>query len=238
MQIKRGLQCGLSGNPVLALARAKLKGEPLKAATLQCFAGKTYWTLSHNIYPFNYHYLSFFLEAAMKNELRRLWLIGASTFGVTLLISGTTKELLSTLSPFFSLIFLLIVILIGIFFDIIGTAVITAHEATFHAMAAKQVFAADTAIRLIKRAGEVASFCNDLVGDIAGTLSGAMGAIVAEVMGKPSLIVIMAPLVSTVTVVGKALAKNPAIRYADKIVYQVACIITWWEKIFNGGKKR
>ena len=58
-QVSRGLQCGLSGNPVLAHARAKLKGEPLEAATLQCFAGKTYWTLSHNIYPANYHYLSF-----------------------------------------------------------------------------------------------------------------------------------------------------------------------------------
>jgi hypothetical protein len=43
-QVIRGLQCGLSGNPVLAQARAGLKGEPLEAATHQCSVGKTYWT--------------------------------------------------------------------------------------------------------------------------------------------------------------------------------------------------
>lgn len=174
----------------------------------------------------------------MKNEYRRIWLVAASTFGVTLLISGTTREFLGTISPFFSILFLVIVILIGILFDIIGTAVISAHESTFHAMAAKQIFGANSAIRLVKRAGEVANFCNDLVGDIAGTLSGAMGAIVATSLGKPVLIAIMAPAVSTLTVVGKALGKGPAIKYADAIIYQVACILAWWEKIFHGGKKR
>jgi hypothetical protein len=218
--------------------RAGLKGEPLEAATLQCLVGKTYWTLSHNIYPSDYHYLSFsFLEEQMAKEYQRIWLIAASTFMVTFLISGTTREFLGTISPFFSFLVLITVILIGILFDIIGTAVITAHESTFHAMAAKQVFGATHAIRLIKSAGEVASFCNDLVGDIAGTLSGAMGAIVAASLGKPVLIVIMAPTVSTVTVVGKALGKRPAIKHADRIIYQVSCVLAWWDKIFHGGKK-
>ncbi len=174
----------------------------------------------------------------MKKEYRRIWLIAASTFMVTLLISGTTRELLASLSPFFSVLILVTVILIGILFDIIGTAVITAHESTFHAMAAKQIFGASSAISLVKRAGEVANFCNDLVGDIAGTLSGAMGAVVATTLGKPVLIVIMAPAVSTLTVAGKALGKGPAIKYADKIIYQVACILAWWDKIFHRGKKR
>ena len=233
------MQCGLSGNPVLAQARAKLKGEPLEAATLQCFAGKTYWTLSHNIYPIDYHYLSFcFVEEEMKNEYRGIWLVAASTFGVTLLISGSTRELLGTISPFFSLSFLIVVILIGILFDIIGTAVISAHESTFHAMAAKQVPAANQAIKLVKRAGEVANFCNDLVGDIAGTLSGAMGAIVANSLGEPVLVTLMAPLVSTLTVGGKALGKGAAIKYADRIIYQVASVLAWWERIFLRGKNR
>lgn len=173
----------------------------------------------------------------MKKEHRRLWLIAASTFGVTLLISGTTRELLSKISPFFSILMLVTVIFIGILFDIIGTAVISAREATFHAMAAKQIFGANAAIGLIKQAGDVANFCNDLVGDIAGTLSGAMGAIVASTFGNPILIIIMAPTVSTITVVGKALGKRPAIKYADRIIYQVARILTWWGNIFNGGKK-
>lgn len=174
----------------------------------------------------------------MKNEYRGLLLVAASTFAVTLFIDGATRSSLDKISPFFSLLLLLAVISIGILFDIIGTAVISANESSFHAMAAKQVPAASQAIKLVKNADKVANFCNDLVGDIAGTLSGAIGAIVASSLGEPVLITLMAPLVSTLTVGGKALGKRPAIKYADRIIYQVASVLAWWERIFQRGKNR
>ena len=173
----------------------------------------------------------------MKNEYRGILLVAASTFAVTLFIDGATRSSLDKISPFFSLLLLLAVISIGILFDIIGTAVISANESSFHAMAAKQVPAASQAIKLVKNADKVANFCNDLVGDIAGTLSGAIGAIVASSLGEPVLITLMAPLVSTLTV-GEGFRKRPAIKYADRIIYQVASVLAWWERIFQRGKNR
>jgi hypothetical protein len=65
-----------------------------------------------------------------------------------------------------------------------------------------------------------------------------MGAIVATSLGGPVLIALMAPIVSTLTVGGKALGKGAAIKYADKIIYQVASVLSWWEGFFQKGKNR
>jgi CBS domain containing-hemolysin-like protein len=178
------------------------------------------------------------ISGHINQGYHRIWLIAVSTFVVTFFVSGATRGFLEAVSPFVSVVLLLIVILIGILFDIIGTAVVSAHESPFHAMAAKRVFGASHAVRLVRRAGEVANFCNDLVGDVAGTLSGAMGAMLVASLQKPLLIVIMAPIVSTLTVAGKALGKGPAIKHANMIVYRVARILAWWESGLSRGRKR
>ncbi len=62
------------------------------------------------------------------------------------------------------------------FFDIIGIAVTTAKEMPFHAMAANKVEEAKYAIKLVKNASQVSNFCNDVIGDISGIISGSLGA--------------------------------------------------------------
>ncbi len=64
----------------------------------------------------------------------------------------------------------------NIFFDIIGIAVTTAKEMPFHAMAANKVEEAKYAIKLVKNASQVSNFCNDVIGDISGIISGSLGA--------------------------------------------------------------
>ena len=61
-------------------------------------------------------------------------------------------------------------------FDIIGVAVTAAREEPFHAMAVDRVSGAQQAIRLVRHADKVATFTNDMIGDVAGTLSGAVAA--------------------------------------------------------------
>ena len=68
------------------------------------------------------------------------------------------------------------IILVGILFDIIGTAVAAAEESALNAKAAKKVPGAREGVYLIKNADKVANFCNDVIGDICGTVSGAIGA--------------------------------------------------------------
>lgn len=127
------------------------------------------------------------------------------------------------------------IVLIGIIFDIIGTAVISGREEPFHAMAAKKVFGAKEAIKLLRNANIVANFCNDVVGDISGIVSGAaLMAIIAKLAfeGPKSSIytAILGGLLSAITIGGKAIGKNIGINKSQSIVYTVAVIFAWIEK--------
>jgi len=123
---------------------------------------------------------------------------------------------------------LLVVILTGIIFDIIGTAVTAATETPFHAMAADKVKGSKQAIYLIRSADRVANICNDVVGDIAGTLSGALMvgivfdfANVFQGLGEDLLSSIAVALIAALTVGGKAFGKSYAINNANQIIFTV-----------------
>ena len=73
---------------------------------------------------------------------------------------------------------LLSFILLGIVFDIIGVSVTAADEKPFHSMAARKTPGAREALNLIRKADKVSSFCNDVVGDICGIISGSTGAVI------------------------------------------------------------
>ena len=73
----------------------------------------------------------------------------------------------------------------SIFFDIIGIAATAAEEVPFHSMASKKQDGAKWAIILIRNADRVSSFCNDIIGDICGVLSGAVSTyIIIYLSGK------------------------------------------------------
>ena len=56
--------------------------------------------------------------------------------------------------------------------DMAGIAIATADEKTLNAMAARKIRGAKEAVRLIRSADRVGSFCNDVIGDIVGIISG------------------------------------------------------------------
>ena len=120
---------------------------------------------------------------AKKEEKRknRNWVL--TIFFTTILISGTIS-LVSDLvmersSMVVAFIILLLIIGIGIIFDIVGMAVATADEKPFHAMAARKVKGAKQCILLLRNAERVSSICNDVVGDICGVVSGSASATIA-----------------------------------------------------------
>ena len=135
-----------------------------------------------------------------------------------------------------SLAVLFFVILIGVLFDIIGVAVATAKEQPLHAMAARQVAGARHALHLVRRAHQVASFCNDVVGDVSGTLSGAIGATIimqllrsnsepVQVLGSTLMTAIVAALV----VGGKGYGKALAIEDGTMIIFACGRLLAWLE---------
>ena len=81
------------------------------------------------------------------------WVIKAFlfTFLICMLISGISNTIANNADIVFLLIITVVIIFIGIIFDIIGTAVLTADEATFHAKASNKIDGSKESIHLIKK---------------------------------------------------------------------------------------
>lgn len=170
--------------------------------------------------------------------------ITITSFIISILLGLLTNTVVNDLSISFSVFVLVLVILLGIVFDIIGLAVATATEVPFHAKSAKKVFGARESIDLIRNAEKVSSFCNDVIGDIAGVLSGGLAASVAvnifnqfPVINSIIYNLVLTAIVSSITVGGKAYGKNFAISRSYKIVESCGKIIYKFEKYFHLRKR-
>ena len=161
------------------------------------------------------------------------------TFFAAAFINLTSQSILNKITQLYIAIGLLLaVIFLGIIFDIIGVAVAVAEEAPFHARAARRMPGAKEALKLIRNADRVSNFCNDVIGDICGTLSGGIGAVIvfnfftagAE---SPSRMpdVIIAGIVAALTVGGKAFGKSFANRCSDGIMWKVGKIVAFRQKL-------
>lgn len=173
---------------------------------------------------------------AAKRERNKAvkWVV--TIFFVTIFVSGAISLLSDVLMENSSMgvafLILLLIILVGIIFDIIGMAVASADEKPFHAMAARKVPGAREAISLLRNAERVSSICNDVVGDICGVVSGSASAtIAAQILTNfdfswPQVVsLLMSALVAGLTVGGKAIGKSFAVNSCTAIVHTVGRVI-------------
>lgn len=177
------------------------------------------------------------------NNIKWIITIIIWTFILSILINSASSGLMPSLSIYMAFIILILLIFIGILFDIIGMAVATATDVPFHSMAAKNIKGTSQAIRLIKNSEKVASFCNDVVGDISGIISGSAAAIIVSRIAHSTvqttiISLLITAVVAALTVGGKAFGKGLAMRRANAIVYRVALILYYFEKIFKRKGKR
>lgn len=155
----------------------------------------------------------------------RIFLLSVSLSAVLSLCSGAALEGAGVVTAACILMFF---VLLGIAFDIIGVAVTAADVKPFHSMASHRAKGAKQAITLIRSAEKVASFCNDVVGDICGIVSGSTAAVIVTQLQKSfgwrSIIISTAvtALISGVTIGGKAVGKKIAMKQSKKVVYFVA----------------
>ena len=167
--------------------------------------------------------------ASSKKERNKTIKGVVTIFLVTILISGVislvSDEIMAASSIGVAFVILMIIVLIGILFDIVGVAVTSAEEKPFHSMAARKVPGAQESIRLLRNAERVSSICNDVVGDICGVVSGSASAtIAAQVLQNfefswPRIVtLVMSALVAGLTVGGKAVGKTFAIGSCTEIV--------------------
>lgn len=152
------------------------------------------------------------------------------TFILSIIFSYISTNGVSNLSLVPAILILVLVILIGIFFDIIGVAVTVANEQEFHAKATKKVKGSKDSIKLIKNAPKVANICADVIGDICGVLSGAISALIAikittELKMPFDIQFVLSALVSALTVSGKAFGKDIANKKSTQIVHKVGIVL-------------
>jgi len=178
-------------------------------------------------------------ENSLISKYNLKWVITISiwTFITACFLNAITEGLVKNLDIFLSFMLLGAIILIGVFFDVIGIAVTSAEETPFHSMAANKVIEAKYAIKLVRNAGQVSNFCNDVIGDISSILSGALGTNIIYKLGtiydlRDTIVlsVIVTSLIASLTVGGKAFGKSIAIRCSDDIIFKVAKILYFINK--------
>ncbi len=93
-------------------------------------------------------------------------------FVISITFSFASEMILSNVGMMVGILVLLVFVLLGVIFDMIGVSVTSADIGPFNSMSAQKVRGADIAVKFIKNADKVSSFCNDVVGDICGIISG------------------------------------------------------------------
>ncbi|MBE6692592.1 MAG: hypothetical protein E7586_04615 [Ruminococcaceae bacterium] len=181
-------------------------------------------------------------EKKNKKKSNTKWVVTAFllSFFITMVLSAATSDQVLDLIPIFaSALILIAIIFLGIVFDIIGLAVATADISPFNSMAARKLKTGQKAVWLINNAEKVSSFCNDIIGDIAGIVSGATGAAIAgnlflsaELSTETAFFLTLAltSLISAVTVGGKAIGKSIAIKHSTNIVQFSAKVLCGFRK--------
>ena len=167
-----------------------------------------------------------------KDNSHLKWAITATciTFVLSIVFSYISTNSISMLELFPAILILIIVVFIGILFDIIGVAVTVAEEDELHAKATKKIEGAKSSIKLIRNSSRVANVCADVIGDICGVLSGAIAALISlkitEKFGLEfNLQFIISAIVASITVGGKAIGKEIAKNNSTKIVHIVGIIL-------------
>lgn len=184
------------------------------------------------------------MRSQFKRSLKFSMTIAVITFVLAAIFSIISSSLLSKVTWIVGLLVVLFIILIGVVFDMLGIASASAREEPFHAMAAEKIPGAKESVVIVRNADKFASFCNDVIGDISGIVSGTATALVVvqitKLIGENDgslteiiLSVILTSLVAALTVGGKALGKYVAIHSSTSIIHLAGRLIAWVESKFK-----
>ena len=174
-------------------------------------------------------------EKARQSKQKWILTVVCLSFGLSVVMSFVTSLLVESAGLLVALLSLIVLVMIGIITDVIGTAVTSADEQPFIAMASKRILGAKQALQLIRKAERVSSILNDVVGDIVGIISGSAGSVIAVYLvslGLKSAIasMLITAFTSAFMIGGKAYGKGLAIANSDRIVLTVGRVMAVFEK--------
>lgn len=172
-----------------------------------------------------------------KND-KFMWILTvmAISFILSIIFSSLSESIIPNISIVFGILLIIIFILIGMIFDMIGVAITAAREKPFHSMASKKVKGSKHSIKLLKNSDKLASICNDVVGDVAGVVSGSAGMLVANSISNSYnlnlsfTVLIITGVIASLTITSKAIGKSIAINNSEIITFRVGKILNFFIK--------
>ena len=181
------------------------------------------------------------MNEKIKSSIKFSLIIAVITFVLAAIFSSLSSSLLNQVSWILGLLLVLVIVSIGIVFDMLGIASAAVKEAPLNAMAAEKVKGAREAVIIQKNADKFSSFCNDVIGDISGIVSGAaLAVVIIEIANifqgnagssfQLILSVVLTSLIAALTVGGKAFGKHFAINSSTSIVLVAGKVIYLIEK--------
>ncbi|OXM88163.1 CNNM domain-containing protein [Paenibacillus rigui] len=193
------------------------------------------------------------MKFSLIHSIRWSIFISIVTFIMACVFTVTSTTVLEGFPWGIGMLIVIFLICNGIFFDVMGLAAAAANETPFHAMASEKVKGSRQAIQIVRNADRFSNFCNDVIGDISGVISGAASTLVViKLMSgiggdnewlRTAVSVIFTALVSAMTVGGKAMGKSFALHYSTDIVLFIGKIFYFLQdkvgvKWFNPKKKK
>lgn len=178
-------------------------------------------------------------ELKHKEKIDKIWLIKIIliSFIVALTFAIISETIIPNVNLIFGIIILIIVIFLGVLFDMVGVAVTAADIVPFNSMASRKVKGAKLAIKFKQNADKVSSFCNDVFGDICGVISGSIGVIIADSLSKVINVdnlyisLLVTAVIASITIGAKAICKSFAINKSNIILYEFSKFISMFYKI-------
>lgn len=151
--------------------------------------------------------------------------LGFLVFILSFGLNASFEQLALGISFYLSIPLFLLVIVLGIVADGIGVASTKADEKALLSMASRKVTGARESLWFVRNAPRVSSVFNDVIGDVAATLSGALAVAMiykARFMFPSVSLVWLTSLgvgvVSALGIGGKALFKPFALKHAEGMV--------------------
>lgn len=162
------------------------------------------------------------------------WIVTVTllAFFISLIFSFISETTIPNANSIAATIVILLFISIGIMFDMIGIAITVADIKTFNSMATKQVRGAKLAVKLIQNNEKASSFCNDVIGDICGIISGSAGVALSSIIASSlnlNLFIVslfITAIIAALTIGGKAIGKATAINKSTPILFEFSKIIS------------
>ncbi|HWI63489.1 MAG TPA: hypothetical protein VNT75_16755 [Symbiobacteriaceae bacterium] len=171
---------------------------------------------------------------------RRALRVGFLSFMLAALVNYIGQAALQSAPVILAFLIILLLIAVGISFDILGTSVTAGDPTPLNAMAAKRVTGARQALWLVKNADKVANFANDVVGDVTGAVTGAAGSTVAiqvsrgldpDSLASTLISLAVIGLIAGLTVGGKAAGKTFAMEHATDVLTLVGRLLYSLERL-------